>query len=445
MNQTPLLSDLYAALAGGLVQPQHLLSAGLFVLALAIGWFGARRLRDRVQRRYAAARDAGQAASQAFRLSMGGIDRLAFPAIMLAVLLLGREILRAFGVFRGAADAPLLHLIITLVAALVGIRLVIYILRRAFPGVAMLANFERAIAMLIWLGVALHVGGVLTDVVDWLEETTLPIGKTHVSLWLVLIGLLSLAVTVLVALWLGSVVEARLLASSLDSSLRLVLARVAKALLLVLAVLIGLSAVGMDLTVLSVFSGALGVGLGLGLQRIASNYVSGFILLLDRSLRLGDMITVDKYHGFVAEISTRYTVLRGLDGTEAILPNEILISSPVTNFTHSDRRSRVGIKVSVAYDSDLKKVKALLIEAAQAHPRALKDPAPGVGITGLGADGIDLEVGLWISDPEQGKGNVQSDVWEAVLARFRAAGIEIPFPQREVRITHVNPAPPLGD
>jgi small-conductance mechanosensitive channel len=445
MNQTPLLSDLYAALAEGLVRPQHAWVAGLFVISLVVGWFGARRLRDRVRHRYAAARDAGHAANQAFRLSMGGIDRLAFPAITLAMLLVGREVLRASGVIKSAADAPLLHLIITLVVALVGIRIVVYILRRAFPGVAMLANFERAIATLIWLIVALHVAGVLSDVVDWLDETTLPIGKTHVSLWLVLMGLLSLGVTVLVALWLGSLVEARLLASSLDSSLRLVLARLAKALLLVLAVLIGLSAVGMDLTVLSVFGGALGVGLGLGLQRIASNYVSGFILLLDRSLRLGDMITVDKYHGFVAEISTRYTVLRGLDGTEAILPNEILISSPVTNFTHSDRRSRVGVKVSVAYNTDLKQAKALLIEAAQAHPRALKDPAPGVGITGLGADGIDMEVGLWISDPEQGKGNVQSDVWEAILERFRAADIQIPYTQREVRITHVNPPPPLGD
>ena len=445
MNQGTLLSDLYAALAEGLVRPQHAWVAGLFVISLVVGWFGARRLRDRVRRRYAAARDEGHAANQAFRLSMGGIDRLAFPAITLAVLLIGRELLRAFGVVKSAADAPLLQLIITLVVALVGIRLVVYVLRRAFPGVAMLANFERAIATLIWLIVALHVAGVLSDVADWLEETTLPIGKTHVSLWLVLMGLLSLAVTVLVALWLGSIVEARLLASSLDSSLRLVLARLAKALLLVFAVLIGLSAVGMDLTVLSVFGGALGVGLGLGLQRIASNYVSGFILLLDRSLRLGDMITVDKYHGFVAEISTRYTVLRGLDGTEAILPNEILISSPVTNFTHSDRRSRVGVKVSVAYNTDLKRAKALLIEAAQGHPRALKEPAPGVGITGLGADGIDMEVGLWISDPEQGKGNVQSDVWEAILERFRAADIQIPYTQREVRITHVNPSPPLGD
>jgi len=138
-------------------------------------------------------------------------------------------------------------------------------------------------------------------------------------------------------------------------------------------------------------------------------------------------------------------VLSNLDDTGAHLPNGFLLYSTVTNFTHSDRRSRVGVKVSVAYNTDLKRAKALLIEAAQGHPRALKEPAPGVGITGLGADGIDMEVGLWISDPEQGKGNVQSDVWEAILERFRAADIQIPYTQREVRITHVNPPPPLGD
>jgi small-conductance mechanosensitive channel len=247
-------------------------------------------------------------------------------------------------------------------------------------------------------------------------------------------GAISVAVTVLVALWLGSVAETRLMRSQLDSSLRVVLARLIKALLLLLAVLIGLSSVGIDVTVLSVFGGALGVGLGLGLQRIASNYVSGFILLLERSLRLGDLITVDKYHGVVAEISTRYTVIRSLDGTEAIIPNEVLVSSPVTNHTYTDRRSRVPIKVSVGYDTDLKQALALLVEAAQAHPRALKDPAPAAALTAFGADGIELEVGFWIGDPELGKGGPQSDVSQDILERFRAAGISIPFPQREVRI-----------
>jgi small-conductance mechanosensitive channel len=359
--------------------------------------------------------------------------------------LAAQALLRAGGVFRSAGDARLLQLAITLLAAMAAIRLVVYVLRRAFAGVAVLANFERGLALVIWLVVALYLGGILGDVVEWLEATTLQVGKARVSLWIVFMGLLSLALTVLAALWLGSVVETRLLRSqSLDSNLRVVLSRLAKALLLLLAVLIGLSAVGIDVTVLSVFGGALGVGLGLGLQRIASNYVSGFILLLDRSLRLGDMITVDKYYGVVSEINTRYTVIRALDGTEAIVPNEILVSSPVTNHTYTDRRARVAVKVSVGYDTDVKQALALLVEAAADHPRSLKEPAPTAVVTGFGADGIDLEVGVFITDPEQGRGNIQSDVALGILQRFRAAGIGIPYPQRDVRVAYVN-SPPKGD
>jgi small-conductance mechanosensitive channel len=445
MTHDPLVGELYAAVTEGLARPQHAWTAGIVVLAVVIGALGARVMHGRVARRLAAAEEEGHKPSDALRLSMGGLSRLAFPAITLGILLVGELFLHAVGVFKSPDDARLLHLAITLIAAMAGIRLVVYILRGAFPRVPMLASFERALALLIWLVVALYLVGALADVIEWLEATTLQIGKTRLSLWIVFMGLVSLAVTVLIALWLGSIIEARLMGSGLDSSLRVVLARLAKALLLLLAVMIGLSAVGMDLTVLSVFGGALGVGLGLGLQRIASNYVSGFILLLDRSLRLGDTITVDKYQGIVAEINTRYTVLRALDGTEALLPNELLVSTPVTNFTYSDRRSRVGIKVAVAYNTDLKKAMALLVDAAQAHPRALKNPAAAAGITGFGADGIEMEVGLWISDPEQGKGNIQSDVSQVILERFRAAGIEIPYPQREVRVIHVNPPPTPGD
>jgi small-conductance mechanosensitive channel len=442
MKPDPLVRELYSALAEGLARPQHVWTVGVVVLALIAGWFAARLMRRRVDRRLAAARASGQPALDALRVSLEGFRRLAFPAITLGLLILGQTLLRAVGVFRTADDARLLQLAITLLAAMAAIRLIVYILRNAFAGVAVLANFERGLSLFIWLIVALYLAGILADVVAWLEATTLQIGKASVSLWIIIMGLLSLAVTVLAALWLGSVIEARVLRSrTLDASLRVVLARIAKALLLLVAVLIGLSAVGIDVTVLSVFGGALGVGLGLGLQRIASNYVSGFILLLDRSLRLGDLITVENYHGVVAEISTRYTVIRALDGTEAIVPNEVLVSSPVTNHTYTDRRSRVAVRVSVAYDTDVKQAMALLVEAAREHPRALADPAPAALVLGFGADGLDLEVGLWIGDPERGKGNVQSDVAQGILQRFRSAGIEIPYPQRDVRVTHVNPGP----
>jgi len=225
--------------------------------------------------------------------------------------------------------------------------------------------------------------------------------------------------------------------TSLTPNSRVVVSRLLKALLAVVAVLVALSLVGIDLTVLSVFGGALGVGLGLGLQRIASNYVSGFIILLDRSLTIGDMITVDKYYGAVSQINTRYTVIKSLDGTETIVPNEMLVSSPVINHSYTDRKVRVAVKVSVAYAADVDRALQVLVDAARSQPRVLAEPAPASFITGFGADGIDLEVGFWIRDPEEGTLAVRSDIARGLLQRFKDENIEIPFPQRDIRITGI--------
>jgi small-conductance mechanosensitive channel len=256
-------------------------------------------------------------------------------------------------------------------------------------------------------------------------------------------GAISVVITVIAALWLGSAIESRLMrAEKLTTNSRVVLARFVKALLLLVAVLVALSIVGIDLTVLSVFGGALGVGLGLGLQRIASNYVSGFIILLDRSLSIGDMITVDKFYGRVEQINTRYTVIKALDGTETILPNEMLVSTPVVNHSLSSREVRVVVKVSVAYSANLDRALEILGECARTQPRVLSTPEPGAFVTSLGADGVELEVGFWIRDPEEGTLAVRSEIARAVLRSFAEAGIEIPFPQRDIRIVSTNASAP---
>jgi small-conductance mechanosensitive channel len=320
------------------------------------------------------------------------------------------------------------------------VRFVVYVLRRVFSRAAFIGTFERTIALSIWMIVALHLVGVLDDVVQWLDSHELPIGRAPVSLWTLVTGTVSVLVTLLIALWLGSVLESRLLRTgTVDMNVRVVVARLMRALLIVVGVLLALPLAGIDLTVLSVFGGALGVGLGLGLQRIASNYVSGFIILLDRSLRIGDLITVDKYYGIVTQINTRYTVVRALDGTEAIVPNEMLVSSPVTNHSYTDRRVRVAVKVAVGYETDTQRALALMEEAAASNNRVLADPAPAALLLGFGADGLELEVGFWIADPEQGRLNVQSMVAQTILTRFRADRISIPFPQREVRVTGWGP------
>ncbi len=189
---------------------------------------------------------------------------------------------------------------------------------------------------------------------------------------------------------------------------------------------------------LSVFGGALGVGLGLGLQKIASNYLSGFIILLDRSIRLGDMITADGHYGEVTKITTRYLVVRSLTGVEAIIPNDTLVTTTVLNHSYSDRSVRLAVRVQVGYRTDMAGALSLLVEVARRHPRVLQEPEPTAQILQLAESGVDLELGFWIKDPERGSLNVRSDVSVELLSEFASRGIEIPVPQREVRMLQGN-------
>ena len=437
MNNSPL-RELLEALAEGLARPRHAWEAVVIAVAIAAAWGLGRTVRYRVEARLsAAARD--KVPLDVLRFSVEGARRLAFPATALLLLWAGELALRLAGLIGSTADARLLRLAMALVGALALVRLLVYAMRRALISVAVIAPFERAIAFTAWAVVAMYVTGVLADVTDWLQATQIPIGKTNVSLWAVLTSVAATLVSLLAAMWLGSLVEARLMsAPGLDLNVRVVLGRIARAVLILVAVLAALAVSGIDLTVLSVFGGALGVGLGLGLQRIASNYVSGFILLLDRSLRIGDVISVagavDRYYGTVTQISTRYTLLRAMDGTESVIPNELLVSAPVVNHSLSDRRVRVAVRISIAYESDLDLALRLGEQAARSTERVLADPPPGSLLVEFAADGLLLEIGFWIEDPEQGRMNVQSAVAIAVYKLYADRGITLPYPRRDIRI-----------
>jgi len=328
----------------------------------------------------------------------------------------------------------LLSLAVPLLASLAAIRAVFFVLRHSFRG-PWLTSFERSFALLAWSVVALHITGLLPDLIDLFEGIGFTVGKQRLNLWLILQGLFTVLVTLLVALWLGSAAEARLLATpGLDSNLRTVLGRLVKAVLIVLAVLVGLPMVGIDLTTLSVFGGALGVGVGLGLQKIAANYISGFIILLDRSIRIGDLIAVGQERGQVTRITTRYTVLKGMTGVEVIVPNEVLVGSVVQNESFSDTRVRLALPVQVAYGSDLEQAMAIMVEAAAAQPRVLVDPRPKAFVMAFADSGINLELGFWVGDPEEGVQQLRSDINLSIWRGFQVVGIQIPFPQREVRI-----------
>ncbi len=362
------------------------------------------------------------------RLKQAG-SRLAFPVCGFVLSGIAYLALKPF------FHVNLLKLAMPLLASMALVRLVIFVLRQVFPKANWLTTWERIIAALIWGWMALYITDLAPIVIEALESVALPLGKQRLDLWTVVHGVFTVVVTVIVALWIAGILEARLMGvASIDSSLRIVGVRVAKALLTLLAIVTSLSLVGIDMTALSVFTGALGVGLGLGLQKIASNYVSGFIILLDRSIRIGNVVQIGADAGSVTEITTRYTVLRHPGGTEFIVPNETLIASVVQNQTFSDSRLRLVTSVGVAYDCDVELAMRLMNQAAAAQPRVLVDPGPKVFLTMFADSSINLELGFWISDPEEGRGNVISDINLSIWKLFREHGVEIPFPQRDVRI-----------
>ena len=362
-----------------------------------------------------------------------GIRRVGFPLVMLLALQLGREL--------GAIwleTTHLLNLAVPLLVALIAVRLVIYALRYLFPSRASLKAWERTAGWLIWGAFALHVTGLLPRIHAAMEALSFQTGSHRFSLWLLLQAATVIVLAVVAALVLSRVVESRLMGiAQMNLSLRMALSKAARTVLLILAVLVALPAVGIDLTVLSVFGGALGVGIGFGLQKVASNYISGFIILLDRSVRIGDLVTVDNKYGEVAQINTRYTLLRSPDGTESIVPNEMLISQTVVNHSLSQPNVRVALPVQVSYDTDLKQAEALMLEAAHDQQRVIfddPDNLPKVYLKEFADNGVVLELAVWIRDPSAGQNNLRSDINWAIWRRFKAAGIEIPFPQRVVHL-----------
>lgn len=428
-----MLNDLIRDAGGHAFFWQLAVLAGCLVVAGLLARVVVRRL------------DARHASSSfALRFATGSLERAMFPLFGWLLVLGARYAL-----------APLLSVSVLRLALvpLFGIAFLyfaFYILRRVLSGSGqlhgMLVLVEKVLTTLVWLGMALYVLGLLWDVIGWMQNVRFSIGaKQHVSLADTLLAVVWILLTVLVAMWFGSWLEERLMrASSLDTNLKVVLTRIAKALLLLVSLLLSLSLVGIDLTVLSVFGGALGVGLGLGLQKIASNYISGFIILLDRSVKLGDQITVDKYTGIVAQIRTRYTVVRNGDG-ETLVPNEQLVAQSVQNHSFSNTNVRVATRVQADYAADPEMVLGLLEACVRDLPRVLPDPKPSAFLVSFADSGIEYEVAVNIADPENGKLGVQSAMNRAIWRTFRAHGISIPYPQREVRALPASlPEPTLG-
>ena len=382
-----------------------------------------------VSRRRAPELTSGQALLRAMLVG------ITFPLV--ACVLLWLFCLTPYGMNAGMLP----KLAVPVFASLAVIRAVARVLRGLFPKSPSVRTFINAVSVVIWLGVVLHIGGLLPVVEQELESIVIPLGKTQASALTVLQGLALVACTLLGALWLSSALESRLMATSITMSLRLVMSRFLRAILFVLALLIALAAVGIDLTVLSVFGGALGVGLGLGLQKIAANYVSGFAILLEGSFRVGDSVKIDNFEGQITNIFTRYTVVRAANGRESVVPNEMFIVNRVENLSLENKHVAFNTKLQIDYGSDVDLARSLMAAAALAQDRVLSEPGPLAMLTDFAPDGLELTLGYWIADPENGINNVRSDINLAIWRAFQAHGIKVPFAQRVIRVVGDAPLP----
>jgi len=422
----------FTRLQDALLSPLYWLELTLVVACLGVAWLIDRRLETRAR--------ASNTPSRHPRLS-GGVGRVVFSLVALLLLVIVRP------VFRMAGGVPFfIEIAIPLLIALAIIRMLVYVMRKLFANSAWLKTSERAIAFSIWALAVLYFVGVLPEVGRELDAIVLPIGKASVSLLTIAKGAAAVVATLIVTLWLSGLIDQRLNdATTIDTNTRALLSKFLRAVLLVVGVLVALEAIGFDLTLLTVFGGALGVGIGLGLQKFAANYIAGFTILLDKSIRLGDMITVDGRQGRVAKVTSRYVVLRSLDGIEAIVPNETLITTTVLNHSHATHDIRVATQVRIAYGSDVDQALRIMQDAANAEPRLVSTPEPPTAfVNALSENGIDLELVFWVAGPQVGVQTLRSGVNRRILAALAADGIAIPAPRRDVRVAQSGAPPGIG-
>ena len=345
-------------------------------------------------------------------ISARSLSRLLFPLFALVFTVIGRWALDYW------YPTHLLNIIIPLLFALALIRAAVYMLRKVFPRQEWLRPSERFIGWTVWTGLALYITGLLPEILALLDDISLHVGKQRISILLIGQGLIAFTVSMLVALWLASSVETRIMmARALNINQRVILSKISRTVLIVVGVMVALPMVGVDITFLSVFGGALGVGLGLGLQKIASNYISGFIILLDHSLHLGDVVTVDNRKGEVTSLTTRYVVLKSEEGTNILIPNDIFITSAVISHPYSDRRLRLVFPMRISYDSPIEAAMKIMLETAKKHQQILADPAPAVYLKEFVDGGIVLELVAWVKEAEKNlpalRSDINLDIWRA--------------------------------
>ena len=330
-----------------------------------------------------------------------------------------------------AMEAEWPHNLLTIVVNLLAVWIVIKTASLFFNNTAWI----RLIAVLAWTLASLNILDLLGPTISLLDRFALKFGGLRISLLTVFTGFLTLALLLWGARLLSHLLEKRIRENSaLSPSIQVLFIKLSKITLITAAILVGLRIVGLDLTGFTIFTGAVGVGIGFGLQKIFSNLISGIILLLDKSIKPGDVITVGETYGWVNSLGARYTSLIAPDGKEFLIPNEDLITQQVENWSFSNSTVCLKISVGIAYSSDVRKAMALCEEAARQTERIIQDPPPRCLLIAFGESSVDLELGAWINDPANGVKNVKSDVLLKIWETFQKEGMDIPFPQRDIHI-----------
>lgn len=407
---SPELGDL----VDSLLKPQALIELCVLVACLLLAWALVSALRGR------------QVDDGSIWFGRHIVDGVLYPVAALVLTYAAKAALL------GTVKLAVFKLALPMLLSLVVIRLSAKVLRAGYPQSHAVRVLERSISWAAWGMVILWVTGVLPLMLEAMEEVSWKVGATHLTLRNAVEGTITGGLVLILALWVSAAIERQLVSRGTGDSLsiRKMAANLVRVLLLFVGLLLALSTVGIDLTALSVLGGALGVGIGFGLQKIAANYVSGFVILAERSLRIGDMVRVDNFEGRITDIRTRYTVIRARNGRESIVPNEMLITQRIENLSSADPKVSLSTGVQVPYGTDVHALQHALAAVVAVVPRVLGEPAPSVQLAEFSADGMNLSIQFWISDPENGQGNVQSDVNLALLAELNRRGVVIPLPHR---------------
>ena len=395
-----------------------------FIIIL-VTWFSSRYVTHNLHTRIAS-----QTEQNFKRLSYNAIQRLYAPLFASLFFSIAVALFKNFNLAH-----KILSIALPLAISLGAIRFSIYILRKVFPKTPFLKAWENVFVVAVWSTFALHILGWLPDAIEIVDNIAINFGDSKVSLLSVLKIIASVIVFVLLALWFSNAVERKLARTQyIANYLRIGIAKTVRVVSLILAFLVALDVIGFDLTTLTVLGGALGVGIGFGLQRIASNFISGFILLFDRSIRPDDVISIGDSYGWVKELRARYVVIQDRNGVERLIPNENLVTTEVINWSYTDKNIRLKIPVQISYGDDPEQAMALMLEAARETGRVLATPEPAVRLLCFGDNGIKLELRIWIEDPINGVNSVRSDVNLSIWKKFKEHNVTIPFPQRDVHI-----------